>query len=401
MVAGAAGSTSGSALGRRDDAPARWAAGRLRYLDNLKVVLIAAIIAMHAVLGYVGSMEVWSYTEVRETTLNPVVEATLLVLITPFGLCVMTMLFLVAGLLTPGSLERKGTARYVRGRLLRLGVPFFAYVLLVQPAVMYALEHPLGNAPGSYWANIVDDEGVLDSGPLWFVGVLLIFSLGYAGWVRAGLGRAGTRKNGRITVGRLVLTAAVVAPASFLVRLIYPYGSDSGFTDLNFWQWPACLAMFGVGVSAVRHGWLTRVPERVYRQSRAVTAAAVAGCMVLLSVAGLLERIDDMMGGVQWPAVAFTAVETVLSVFGPVWMLGAAQRHLGVPLRWAGPAVARSSYGAFMVQTPVLIGLAAALRVVALPAEAKAVLVAAGAVVASFWLAWLLISRVRGVARVL
>jgi hypothetical protein len=30
---------------------------RLTYLDNLKVVLIAAIIALHAVLGYAGIVE--------------------------------------------------------------------------------------------------------------------------------------------------------------------------------------------------------------------------------------------------------------------------------------------------------------------------------------------------------
>jgi hypothetical protein len=35
----------------------RWASTRLTYLDNLKVVLIAAIIALHAVLGYAGIVE--------------------------------------------------------------------------------------------------------------------------------------------------------------------------------------------------------------------------------------------------------------------------------------------------------------------------------------------------------
>ncbi|KUL25608.1 acyltransferase family protein [Actinoplanes awajinensis] len=399
MAAGS--SSSVSPPGRRDGGPARWAARRVRYLDNLKVVLIAVIIALHAVLGYVGSMEVWSYTEVREVTLNPVVEAVLLVVITPFGLILMTLLFLVAGLLTPPSLERKGAVRFVRDRLLRLGAPFMVYVLLLQPVVIYALEHPLGNAPGSYWDNLVDDEGVVDTGPLWFVGVLLIFSLGYAGWVRTGYPRAVGQVRRTITMGRLLLVASAVAPASFLIRLIYPYGSDSGFTDLNFWQWPACLATFGVGVTAVGQGWLERLPDQLYRGSRAVAAAAVAATVVLLSVAGMLDRIDDLMGGWQWPAVGFTAVETTLAVFGPVWLLGVVQRHLGASRRWAGPAVVRSTYGAFMVQTPVLIGLAVVLRSVPLPAEAKASIVAAGGVAVSFWLSWLLISRMRWIARVL
>jgi hypothetical protein len=142
------------------------------YLDNLKVLLVAAIIAMHAILGYAGTVQVWTYTQAREITLAPVTEVVLLVAVSPVGFFIIALLFLVAGLLTPPSLERKGAGRFVRDRLLRLGVPFTVYVLLVQPAVAYALEHPLGLAPGSYWYELLGEERALDTGPLWFVGVL-------------------------------------------------------------------------------------------------------------------------------------------------------------------------------------------------------------------------------------
>jgi hypothetical protein len=87
--------------------------------------------------------------------------------------------------------------------------------------------------------------------------------------------------------------------------------------------------------------------------------------------------------------------------FGSVWMLGIAQRHLDRPLRWAGPTVRRSACGAFMVQGLVLIGLAVALRPVPVPAEIKAIAVASRAVLGSFWLAWLLVRRAPGMARIL
>lgn len=61
----------------------------------------------------------------------------------------------------------------------------------------------------------------------------------------------------------------------------------------------------------------------------------------------------------------------------------------------------RSAYGAFLLQGFVLIGLALALRPLGLPAELKAVLVAAGGVAGSFALAWLLVSRVRWLARIM
>jgi hypothetical protein len=390
----------GSASTQHTRSVREWASRRLVSLDNLKVILIAWIIAIHAILGYAGSIDVWSYTSVREVTLSPVLETVLLLLFTPFGYVVIPLLFLLAGLLAPPSMERKGPRRFARDRLIRLGLPFGAYVLLVQPAVMYALEHPLGAATRSYWYEFLGEERQIDTGPLWFVGVLLLFSLGYAGWVavRPSRNRGGT---GPLTARQLVVLAGVVAPLSFLVRLVYPYGSESGVTDLNLWEWPACGALFGLGIVAAGRGWLAAVPDRLSRQCRSVTLLAVAAMVVLLSTVGLLDRVDDAMGGWLWPAFAFPVIETTLAVFGPVWLLGVAQRHLDRPLRWAGPAVGRSAYGAFILQTPVLIGLAVAVRPVPMPAEAKAVVVAAAGIGVAFALAWLLISRIPALARVL
>jgi hypothetical protein len=128
-----------------------------------------------------------------------------------------------------------------------------------------------------------------------------------------------------------------------------------------------------------------------------VAAVAMAA---LLVAAGLAERVEDMMGGLNPFAVGFAVLDAVLCMFGSVWMLSVAQRRLTRPLPH-GPALARSAYGAFILQTPVLIGLALALRGIDLPAEVKALLVAAGGIAASYALAWLLITRIPRLDRVL
>lgn len=379
----------------------RWSAGstrRHRYLDNLKVVLIAAIIAGHGIVSY-ATLEVWTYTEMREVTLTPSAEIALVVAALPFGLFLIALLFLVAGLLTVPSIDRKGPGKFARDRLVRLGVPFAVYVLMIQPAVVYALEHPLGYAPGTYWEEFLGNERILDTGPLWFVGVLLIYSLAYAGWVHLrGPGSATLART--IRAGHLALAAAVVAPASFAIRLVYPYGGDAGFTDLNFWQWPACIAVFTLGITAARRGWTDTVPDRLRRTCRAVTLVAVAAMAALMVTAGLTERVQHMMGGPNVLAASFAALDAVLCLFGSVWLLSVAQRRLARPLPH-GPALARAAYGAFILQTPVLIGLALALRGLALPAETKALMLAAGGVTASYALAWLAITRIPGLDRIL
>lgn len=371
---------------------------RWLYLDNLKTALIAAVIVLHGLLGYVATLEVWSYSGVREATLDPVVETALLVPITPFGLFLMPLMFLVAGLLTPGSLVRKGPGRFAGDRLVRLGIPFAVYVLLVQPVVMYAIDHPYGDASGTFWEEYLGAEHQLDTGPLWFVGVLLIFSLLYAGWVAVG-GRSHPVPGRVVGLRQLLVLAALVAVASFLVRTVYPFGGESGFFDLNYWEWPACLAVFALGIVGVGQGWMDQVPERLWRRCRAVTLLCALGLAGVLVVAGLRDQVEWAVGGRHWLQVGFTLTEVPLAICGPVWLLAAARRYLERPFRW-GAVLSRTSYAAFMLQTIVLIGLAVALRPLDLPAEVKAVAVAAGGLAGSFGLGWLLL-QVPGVRRVL
>jgi fucose 4-O-acetylase-like acetyltransferase len=377
----------------------QWAAKRQLYVDNLKVILISVVIAGHAILGY-SEFDWWSYADVREATLLPATAYVLLVAAAPFALLVIPLLFLVAGLLTPPSLERKGTRRFVQDRLLRLGVPFVVFALLLWPLLEYVLFRQLGEAPdlGTY----LRAEGSLDTGVLWFVGVLLIFSLAFAGWRRARRGHRARPWRGQIQVGHLLLLAATATIATFVVRLVLPFESDNKYVDLNMWEWPACAALFGLGVMATRAGWLTAVPDRLRRQSRTVTLSAVGASAVFAAFAiaqGVTE--EQLFGGWHWPALVFAAGESTLSVFGPVWLLGVAQRRLNRSFRWAGPVVSRSAYGAFMLQGLVLIGLAIALRQLPLPAEVKALIVAGAGVAGSFALSWYLISRVPGAARII
>ena len=103
----------------------------------------------------------------------------------------------------------------------------------------------------------------------------------------------------------------------------------------------------------------------------------------------------DVVGdaGLHWAPLAIAAIEGPLAVSAAVWLLGTAQQRLDRPPGPRGRALARSSYAAFILQGPVLIGLMLALRPIGLPAEIKALVVASAGVAGSFALAWLLVSR--------
>jgi hypothetical protein len=385
------------------DRPAGRVAGRKRlsYLDDLKVWLVAVIIGGHAVIGYTAGD--WTYQDVQETSVAPAFETVFTFMLVPAVLFAMGLFFLLAGLLTPGSLDRKGPRRFAGDRLLRLGVPWAAFALVLWPLTVLAMYRAVGVPSSSFWADLT--EPPLDTGPLWFLLVLLLYSLGYAAWSQLGarlpgaldhLGRRAGASPGRLRGRHLAVIAVGIATASFVVRLWFPLGSAQ-VANLKLWQWPQFLAMFGLGIMSARRGWLAPVPDRLRRGcGRAALAATLSFPLVVLvaTAVGLPAALELFLGGWRWQAAAAAVAEGVLAVSASVWLLGLAQRHAG-PRGRLGRALARSAYGAFLVQAPVLFALALALRPLAVPAEIKALAVAAAGVAGSFALAWLLVTRTR------
>jgi hypothetical protein len=363
-------------------------------VDNLKVALIATVVVIHAVMGYAAFFDGWPYAEVQEVHLPDAAVIVVFALFAPIGLFMMALLFFVAGLLSTPSLDRKGPARFARDRLLRLGVPFAVFVLVLWPGAQYALFRSLGRTRLGYWAFFTGR--LPDNGPLWFVGLLLLLSLAYA--ALRGARPARPVRDRPLTVPVLVDVAVAIGVTSFVVRLIDPYAGATAF-DLNEWQWPECIALFVVGTAAAREGWLTAVPDAI-RHTAAQTTAIAGGVLAgfLLVALGLGVRQDDFLGGPHWASLGVACCEGVLTVFGSIWLLSVAQRWFGHSSRLR-QALARSAYAAFVVQGPVLIGLAFALRAVPAVAEVKAVAVALGGLVVSFGLGWLIVSRTRPRAR--
>lgn len=362
---------------------------RLAYLDNLKALLIAGIIAAHAVMGY-SSFGAWTYQDVREVTLSPVVETILaLAVFVGGGLFLMALFFLVSGLLSEDSLARKGRSRFGSERLLRLGVPFAVYTLVVWPLLEYGLHTPIWHQ-WSYWRSFTNTDPVLDSGPMWFVGVLLLYSLVFAAWGK--LFPRPAPANGQLRGRHLVLLSLAVGVSTFFVRIPFLANSNQPLGS-HLWGWPEYIAMFGLGVAAARRGWLRPVSAQLAHRCGIAT---LVGSLVIAAAIVTAEPLgftpDAYFGGWRLTALLAAMSEGVIAVSAPIWILAVAQRHLNGtgPLR---RAMARGSYAAFMLQGPVLVALELAFRPIAVPAEVKVLAVATLGIAGSFALAWPLVSR--------
>jgi hypothetical protein len=362
---------------------------RIVPIDNLKAVLVAWIIAGHAMLGY-AAIGGWPYDEVSETTLPPQLELALSALLGPTAVFVIGTFFFLSGLFAPSNIARHGPAGFLRQRLVRLGLPWLLFTLLIWPVLMWFAYRSAGH-PIPIWEAWQARQPFLDSGPLWFVQILLYVSVFHALWSWRGYG--GELQPRAIN---LVLTGACIAAASFAVRLWFPARSQQ-VLDLHVWQWPQCVGLYVLGVLAADKGWAERIPPHLGRCCGIAVLGTIVVALAIMAATGVanLSRDDiPFLGGWHWQALTLDVVEATLVVAGSVWLLALAQRwltHRDIRLtRWA-----RGAYAAYLLQAPVLIGLEIAERSLPWPAVIKAVTVATLAVVGSFAFGRLLVGRMR------
>jgi glucan biosynthesis protein C len=367
-------------------------AGRQPWIDNLRVAVIAGVIVHHVATAYVLDVD-WYY---QERTSNPATEVAVAAVILPASLFAMAVLFLLAGLLAQRSLARSGAGRFLRRRLLRLGVPLVVYTFLIGPATSVVGARAEGDpAAADVRSLFINELREIDTGPLWFVAALLVFSVAYAAWrsVRPSPGAPAPLRRSHLAVA-----AAAILVGSFAVRLVWPFASDSPF-NLNLWEWPQTATLFALGVLAGERSWLDPVPHWIPRTCGRATAAALVAIGVLVAAVSLADDTDRFTGGWRVQALAEPLVEGTMAVAMSFWMLVWFMRradHDGPLARRLG----RASFAAYILHAPLVVLLSAGLSSVAMVIEFKFLVVAVLGVISSFTVGWSA-TRVRPLAGLL
>jgi hypothetical protein len=93
----------------------------------------------------------------------------------------MSLMFLVSGLFVWKSLERKGVARFLRDRAIRLGIPFVVSIVVLAPLAYYPAYLQSGGHGVGEFARQYIALAPLPAGPAWFLWVLLAFDVVVAG----------------------------------------------------------------------------------------------------------------------------------------------------------------------------------------------------------------------------
>ena len=338
--------------------------GRLLFVDNIRIFLTILVILHHLMIIYAGSGG-WIWQEGREDEITNGLGSWFCNVNQAYF---MGLFLLISAYFVPGSYDRKGPVRFVVDRLVRLGIPLAVYSWVLRPLFIYFVLNrrealPLG---GWYRAVYFRDYGLLGGGPLWFIELLLLFSLVYVA-ARLLTSRHPPRPAPEArfpSSGWVALFALLLGLVTFLVRLVFHVNTRFEPLNLQFANFTQYIALFVVGLVAYRRNWLLSLPDRVGRLWLwiAVVLILIFPPMALLAGA---ENDEPFLGGWYWQSMLYAQWEAFLCVSMCIGLIYLFRR------RWdrQGPVIrvmSRAAYATYLIHEPVITALAVAATGVAL-----------------------------------
>jgi Acyltransferase family len=337
-------------------------AGRLLFVDNIRVFLTVLVILHHLMITYAGTGN-WYYLEGRQDDVVDGLGSWFCAINQAYF---MGLFLLISAYFVPGSYDRKGAGRFTRDRLIRLGIPLVVYGWVVNPLFCYwffGWDHKM-----SFWRYFTDgyvgSGTVIGQGPLWFVEVLLIFSLVYVGW-RLLVPRAPLPPVAATPFPRdrtLVLFAVGLGVAAALLRI--PFAMDAyTFRPLNlqFAFFASYVALFVVGLIAYRRDWLRGLPDRTGRRWVKVAALMILLWAPTVLALGAADNDLPLKGGLHWQSPVYAMWEAFTCVSLCIAVVYLFRRHLDRRGRLSAFLVP-NAYTAYLIHAPVIATLAYELR---------------------------------------
>jgi peptidoglycan/LPS O-acetylase OafA/YrhL len=367
------------------------------YIDRLRSVMTAFVIFHHTAITY-GAIGGWFYKELHPS--DSVSSLLLTLFCATQQAYFMGFFFLLAGYFTPASLERKGYARFISDRFLRLGLPLLVFGFILGPLTVAMVNAAEGRGFWSTFAWLWDHK-VFGNGPLWFAQALLMFSLVYCAW-RATFGPSlseGQQIAERVPAFRWWLVCAIgVGCVALAIRQFVPSGVN--IIGLQIGYFSSYAFLFALGAAAWKNSWLKQLEWKDVRPWLIVLLLAWPCLPIGLAVASRLYGTGKASfgGGFTWPSILYAFWEPFVA-WGLIaaWLLFA-RSYMNRPSRfWSW--LNRRAYAVYILHPIILVGMSLMLHPWIAPALVKFAVTGTLTCLAT-WLATDPLVRIPGIRRV-
>jgi hypothetical protein len=327
---------------------------------------------------------VWWYVVDKQQSL----VLTMLVLL--IDVPIMQTMFFIAGYFAMPSLLRRGPGRFLRDKLIRVGIPWVFGVLFLAPPVTYLIyftRHvPMGYL--TFWRT--DFWGKMyQQSVYWYLGVLLGLFACLALVYRETPSLRGARRASAPSAWLFVVFTAIMS--ALFVLLNRSFDMDTWSHNYLFvyqpLRVPLYVGYFVLGIIAERRGWFV---GDGYKPGRLLWTALG----ILSGAAYLLLRLGGA-GAATTPLPAMIASGLLFNVFCLSALLAAIalfSRHAN-STGHTRASLGASSYGIYYVHPLILFPLAYVLTGATWPLAVKAVILIALASVLSWGVSALLLRR--------
>ncbi len=338
------------------------AAVRLLFVDNIRVFLTILVLLHHTMIIYAGSGS-FLYTEGRQDTITSVIGGWFCGVNQAYF---MSLFLLISAYFVPGSYDRKGASHFLKDRLIRLGIPLIIYSWIISPLTWIVITGVSQGQTRPWWTYLPGvGDAVIGAGPLWFVEVLLIFSLVYALWRRLFQPNppvppveTESRFPGNAAIALLALLLGV---ASFVVRLWMPVGASFSLLNLQFPFFVLYIALFIAGLIAYRRNWLLGLPDATGKLWLGIAIALILLFVPMALAAGAMENDQSFRGGWYWQAMAYALWESFVCFGMCIGVIYVFRRYLNRQGRLA-KFLSPNAYTAYLIHAQVITATALLLR---------------------------------------
>lgn len=226
------------------------------YLDRLKVFLICYIIFHQSLIAF-GGVGPWYYTSTDRFLGTPLIAVNTIKTINLSFM--MALYFLMTAILAFLSYQKEGFRKFVKTRLVVLGIPLVLYVAIFHPSYIYFVAKTKGDLDIGWFPFIVNFLKNPTFGSFWFVATLLVFELIYAFVMRFYKRQANraSRLWDHITPFRTTLFIITTGTLAFLIRLVSP--ANSSATGIKWGFYPLFIGMFVAGLIGQRNNWIEKL----------------------------------------------------------------------------------------------------------------------------------------------
>jgi len=335
--------TATSSVVTRDAKPER-----LLFIDNIRIFLTILVILHHLMITYAGEeIGGWIYYDYRPDDITAAVGRWFCSLNQSYF---MGLFLFVSAYFVPGAYDRKGAKRFLKDRLIRLGIPLVLYGWVIRPLWYFYTF----NVPGTYWSwffgGYLKYFGFIGGGPLWFIEVLLIFACFYAIYRQFKSQPVHPIPDAQFPSSRKIIVLAILLGiVSSIVQIWFPPNTTITELNLQLANFPQYISMFVLGLMAYPRNWFASLPDKTSRRWMTVVfllsfLPILVGFSVNPQAGSGVEAVLNLISN-WW--ISFMCVGMSITV---VYFFRKFVNQQGRIAAWAS----RNAYTAYLVHEPII-----------------------------------------------